>query len=284
MNDDEITALLDHAIGPGPTGPDLDVVLRAGERAAQRRRATVAALAAVVVIVGAGAVAATGAGGSRADQAPVVQPTPTEPGPPLTTETTGLDDFLETGDLAELRPGGLLRLRPGVEVVRWVDNPMDLDPPAYSMALWLRYQRVETWHLLDSDGDGGGRVLAGAQSDYGPVGPPGSPTFDQWLASEVERRVGLELRGDPLMGPDGSLIDIRPDGSLDLAPGVELRRRIDGPGPAISVAIVHDGRELWVTFEPNAGETDYRDGASAFFDYADEFDMTFEQFAAGKSQ
>jgi hypothetical protein len=107
-------------------------------------------------------------------------------------------------------------------------------------------------------GDPQGAPLAGEPSGTttGAATPSPSPT--------AEEPAGIEVVRDPKAGMLGMAVDLRPDGTLHVAPGVQVVRIVDNPyhrkAPAISAAVVYrqDGTTFWYV-----GYVDRRSGGGS---------------------
>lgn len=174
--DTDLAGRLDRSIGTAPDGPDaLAGVLAEGHRVVRRRRiaGSVASAAAVVVVVG-GAALATGGSSDRAAP-PVADPPAASPSvatdsasaspSPTPTATWAWGEDLAAYDFAR----GEVVTRPDATVLRRIDNPYDLVPPAGSSALEMTSGAgVRFWYAFSWDDGGGGSASTRADQADGP--------------------------------------------------------------------------------------------------------------------
>lgn len=191
LDDGELRALLDASFGDGPAHPPLDGTLSAGHRALRRRRTTWAggAGAAVVALVcGAAVLAGDGLTGGTdplppASEAPTGTPSSSGPtsGPAaVPTSTTGVQvrtAELGENDVARIAAAGVLEVDPEATVLETIDDPYDLDDPAWSVALAYEL-RGETRYLLIT-------TFADETVNGLPLGP--RPGFADWVERAVAR-------------------------------------------------------------------------------------------------
>lgn len=118
--------------------------------------------------------------------------------------------------LATLSTNDGLRVRPGVEVVERVENPLERKSPNTSVGLALRKDGVTTWLLLDAWSKGhGSSTSSELESESGWL------RFDQWLTDAVSAIRGIDSVG--LVAIDGAG-HLTPDD-----PGVEILEQVADP-------------------------------------------------------
>ena len=77
-----------------------------------------------------------------------------------------------------LTEDGELAAGAAVELLKKIDNPMELDPPSYSIALDLLISGEHQWMFMTTGPDSGG----GAGQ---PVGEHPDQTFEEWVDDQV---------------------------------------------------------------------------------------------------
>lgn len=180
---------IERSFGDGPAHRPVDDRLQAGRRAVRRRRATTAVAAlAVVAVVGASYSVVEGVGGDGAGSVASQGEAGEDPN----------DEMFMEGQLATYDAGEIV-IRPGVQVVRKVENPLGFTPPDTSVGLVLEYRGETTWMLMDWSTDGrtagGGATSEVAGRDFS--------AFDLWLDHQV-RFYKSNGRGLELVAFDGS--------------------------------------------------------------------------------
>jgi hypothetical protein len=258
---------LDRAIGDGPDHRPLEATLRSGRRALRvRRTVTAAAMVAVVAGIGTTWSVVQDAAPRRAEVADGSY-TPT-PGPPVTLSDDY--DFAPGDPAAALTPDGLA-LRPAARVVAHVENPMEVEAPAQSLGLVVRYDGTTQWLLLSQERDGTtprNGLARRTEADDEP-----GVSFEEWLADAVADQ-RAEPRPDPGVLPADYVA-----GQVRLAPGVELVRRVEDPLPptgaagfdSVGLVLDVDGVETWVLLQTDDG------GGFGVFDEASR-DQTFDEW------
>ena len=222
---------IERSFGDGPAHRPVEDRLTAGKRVVRRRRATTAAAAlAVVAVVGASYSVAEGVDGDGAGAVASQREAGEDPN----------DEMFADGQLATYDAGEIV-IRPGVQVVRTVENPMGLTPPATSVGLVLEYRGETTWTLMDWQMDGK-TAGSGTTSD---VAGTSFSTFDLWLDDAVAL-----WAGEPTL----ALVRFDADGSLSPLDGVELLeqraepampRSFAAPREETAVARVTWNGDLW---------------------------------------
>ncbi len=190
---------IERSFGDGPAHRPVEDRLQAGRQVVRRRRATTAAAAlAVVAVLGTSYSVIAAADGDGAGTVASQRDPGGDPN----------DEMFMDGQLATYDAGKIV-IRPGVQVVRRVENPMGLIPPATSVGLVLEYRGETTWMLLDWQMDG---KTAGSGTTADEAGSNFS-TFDLWLDDAVAL-----WTGEPTL----ALVRFDADGSLRPLEGVEL--------------------------------------------------------------
>jgi hypothetical protein len=212
---------IERSIGTEPDHRPIDELVATGHRRLRRRRVLTATAALAMVAAVGTTYAATQAGEPVGDGPQVAtEPTPSDPAD---------EDSLDAGVPAALGADGL-RLAPGAEVIRRVENPLGLEPPGTSLGLVVEYRGRTTWLLLDWQRNGGGALYDEAGRTF--------PTFDLWLEDAVAMQ-----NGEPTL----ALVEFRPDGSLRPAEdGVRVLDQQQDPampdsfaGPNATTAVAH---------------------------------------------
>lgn len=270
LDDDDLRALLDASFGDGPAHRPLDGTLRDGHRAVRRRRAAaVGGVLAVVLAVGGTGLALSGDGPSRADDGVPPATQAPEPTPDVSFRVSA---DVGRRELARIVAPGEVEVWRGAEVVRHIDNPAELAPPGWSVALAVRVRGDIVYRYVDTQGNG----MEGGGSE-------GVEGFDAWVAESMGVQEGSSA--DPMQSPEGEdLVRYGEDGELVLLEGVTLLERVDGPRPrSAAVAVEYDGRVRWIATWTVAGDNGPNDTQTGFF--ADESpELTFAGFAAAWQQ
>lgn len=99
---------------------------------------------------------------------------------------------------------------------------------------------------------------AGALVALGGGGRPGAelaPAVDPGPTETTQQPDPTAEPDDPLGEPGEPLVELRADGTLDLAPGVEVLERIDNPAGqplpnrSVAVSFSYEGRERWAVLQ-----------------------------------
>lgn len=228
---------IDRSFGDGPpaTDPttgsrtDTATVVRLGQRALRRRRAAVAtAAAACCLVVGGAAWSALGTSTSSTGQGPAGQPTSTASDTPTDAPTAPDAPPVETRPAGDPELGkqvlvyggdGTYLVREGTEVLEYLENPLDLRPPAHSAAFALRVDGSEVWALAEGSRTGSGIITVPARESL--------PTLAMW----VDDQVALQ-EGEPTL----ALVHFASASKLAPEPGVEILRQEPDPDVGTSFA------------------------------------------------
>lgn len=243
----DLSGRLDAAIGVAPTafGPDRTVaVVVAGRRARTRHRAVVGTAALGVVLLVGGGLALGAAGGDRASTGPTVATDPpasarrasTSPSPD--PGQAAAEPGLLPGERVALTLDGRLLVRPGVEVLQRVRDPLGSTPPAHSLGLAVRDGDTTYWYLLDSDG----RTGTGSSSDEA---RRALPTLRDWLHDQAAVRSGQPALALVRFTADGRLAPRDGVRLVQQRTGVRLGNDFAGPDDPTAVAEVHWRGATW---------------------------------------
>ena len=194
---------IERSFGDGPEHQPIEELVVAGRRRVRRRQAVgvVAAFATAAVLATTYAVTAPGGGGTGGPQI-ASDPSPT-PDADVTRETdpdTAVTSEMTMGSGAErvtLTEDGDLAAGGAVELLRKIDNPMELDPPSYSIAVDVRISGEHQWMFMVTGPDSGG----GAGQ---PVREHPDQTFEEWVEDQV-----AAAEDDSGLDDDG--VDVSPD-------------------------------------------------------------------------
>jgi hypothetical protein len=119
---------------------------------------------------------------------------------------------------------GRLVLRDGVTILRRVDNPMGLEPPAQSVGLALDDRGRKIWMLLQTDPSGSSSTREDAGKRFA--------TFDQWLQATCEDQRSANT--DPVQ------VATALHGELTVARGVEVLEKVVAPAAAAAYGPVDE--------------------------------------------
>jgi hypothetical protein len=251
--DVELREALDHGFGHEPPHRPVVDRLEAGHHAVRRRRlAGMVVAVACATAVGIGAATLSGAG----DQAPQVADTqkPSDPNP-------SVDDVWD-GELARYDDTGHVELRPGVTVLRRIDEPYgDSSETRHSVALALEFQGAESWLMLTWEESADGSSASGSGAGAFPEG-----SFDEWVEQNVSANED-DSAGYIRFAEDGSLVSSHGVEILDQVHPVELKDVVVGEG-ATAAALLQgpDGKKWYVLVreaeEPRVTAVPFRTGGT----------------------
>lgn len=260
MTDDasiDIAERIDRSFGDGPAAPPLDALLGQGHRALRRRRMSVAGAGlAAAVVMGGVVLWSTGDGGTGADRPFVDEPTSQAPTPdpdPWQVVPAG-DPAIEGTELVGWDNDGRLKVREGVTVLHYADNPLGFKAPDRSAAMAVSVDGAETWLVTQFNVDAEGTMSSGTASEEA---RRSFPTFELWLDDQVAM-----AHGDPTLslvrfGPDG-LLETRDDDVtlIQQRADPDLGPTFAGPDDVTAVAEVRWGEERWYVLARQVGNHD----------------------------
>lgn len=233
-----LTEELDRSFDIGPEHRPIEERLVAGRRLVRRRRVAASAAAlAIAAVLGTVGFALGDGNGTSADSSMATQ----QPDDP---------EYMPGQHVRLDRDRGLLT-RPGVQVVREVDNPEGLTPPENSLGLVYTFEGKTYWGLLETYGSATPAAYGSATREAYEA----FPTFDYWLADVVAMRKGEETlalvrfgEGETLLPREGVEI-IRQTGDLSM-----MRRSFAGPNALTAVAEVTYRGERWYVLSRKIGD------------------------------
>lgn len=248
----DIESRIDSSFGDGPAAPSLDLLLAEGHRALRRRRmVTGVAGLAVAIVVGGSALAVNGNGNEPDARSPyVTEPTTQTPDPDPWQVVPASNPAIEGTELVGWDNDGGLLVRQGVQVLEYVDNPLEKSAPDRSAGLAVRVDGAEKWLITDYEVDAGGGRSSGTSSEEARLS---FPTFALWLDDQMAMR-----HGEPTL----ALVRFGDDGLLEPLAGVTLIRQLADPdiGPAFAdegeetaVAEVRWEGERWYVLARKSG-------------------------------
>jgi hypothetical protein len=260
MTDDhtgiDIAERIDRSFGDGPAAPPLDALVGLGHRALRRRRLSLAGagLAATVAIGGVLWSVGDGDVGRGADPSFVDEPTSQAPQPDLWQVVPASDPDIEGTELVGWDDDGGLKVREGVTVLRFSDNPLGFKAPDNSAALAVSVDGGETWLVTQYNADAQGMRSTGTASEDARTS---FPTFELWLDDQV-----AVAHGDPTL----ALVRFAPDGRLEARDDdvtlIQQRAHPDlgptfaGPDDLTAVAEVRWGEKRWYVLARRIGDHD----------------------------
>ena len=224
---------IDRSFGDGPPVDDTPVVLDLGQRALRRRRLTVAVGTAVCcLVVGGVAWSTTGSSGPSSDREVAIQlsgdPTQEASGEPPSQYRAADDPDLGNADVG-YGDDGVFLVRQGIEVIEYVENPLELEPPEVFRRVRPRRGRRRGWALVSGGPGGGASSTFPARQSF--------PNLGLWLDDQVAMQ-----QGEPTL----ALVNFGQGAELVAEPGVEIVRQQADPRhrPACSPAgrAAHGGR------------------------------------------
>jgi hypothetical protein len=182
---------IEQSFGDGPAHRPIEELVATGRRRVRRRRAAGvgAALATVAVLGATYAVTAPGSGGSGAPPIASDPSGSTGVTPGEISRTTG--GSMSMGDATEevtLTEDGRLVIGADVKVLDRVDNPKQVNPPEYSIAVDVTIDGERQWMFLTAGPDSGSGA---AQS----VGDHPGQKFRDWVHEWAEARIGSPVGG-----------------------------------------------------------------------------------------
>jgi hypothetical protein len=220
--DIDIRDEIERSFGDGPPVDDTPI-LGLGQRALRRRRLTVAVGTAVCcVVVGGAAWSTTGSSGPSSGGEVAIQPSgdPTQAAagePPVEYREADDPDLGNT----EVAYGGdgVFLVRQGVEVLEYVENPLELEPPRYSAGFALDMDGDEVWALVSGGPRDGASSTFPARQSF--------PNLGLWLDDQVAMQ-----QGEPTL----ALVNFGQGSELVAEPGVEIVRQQADPdiGPSFA--------------------------------------------------
>ena len=178
---------IEQSFGSGPEHRPVEELVAAGRRRLRRRRvAEVVAAVAVVGVVGSTYAAVAPDGGGARDT------------PPIAVDPTEAGDGSPAGVRPEevrLTDDGRLLTGEDVEVLDRVDNPAQVSPPEYSVAVDVSIDGEHQWMFLTT---GPGSGAGGAQL----VDEEADQTFREWVAEWADSEMGAPVEGSDA-SPEG---------------------------------------------------------------------------------
>ncbi|MEO9322659.1 hypothetical protein ABFT23_04160 [Nocardioides sp. C4-1] len=289
MNDTDLFAALNRAIGTGPAIAPPEHRVTAGRRALLRLRLITAAGALAVLVAAGGTLLAVTGDDGGPSTAPVATdgttPTPTPSTSPSPTPSEAPESArpADGADL-ELTADGELLVAEGVEVLQRIDNPLGLEAPDRSVAVAYTRDGAETWALLDHVRGAGGSSSGGTSSD---PARKAFATLEQWIADQVAIREDTPTSTYVAFAGGGERLRPRPGVTmLAQTSDVDLPD-FAGPGDDTAAAMVRDPDGVrWFVLARRTGgaPADYLTVAgevggpdlAAFLDYA------AEQYGSGE--
>jgi hypothetical protein len=282
----DIAERIDRSFGDGPAAPSLEDLLGRGRRALRRRRlVTTGAGIAAAVLVGSGVLWSAGDGGSGADRSFVDEPTTSQSAEPDPWQVVPASDpDIEGTELVGWDDEGRLKVREGVTVLQYADNPLGFRAPDSSAALAVSVDGAETWLVTQFNADRTGAMSSsGTSSEEARLS---FPTFELWLDDQVAM-----AHGDPTL----ALVRFAPDGRLETRDDdvtlIQQRAHPDlgptfaGPDDLTAVAEVRWGEKRWYVLARRIGDSDpeyFPTAASVSAPTLDEFiDYAREAYASG---
>lgn len=252
----DIAERIDRSFGDGPAAPPLVDLLGQGRRALRRRRlVTAGAGLAAAVLVGSGVLWSAGDGGAGADRSFVDEPTTSQTAEPDPWQVVPASDpDIEGTELVGWDDDGRLKVREGVTVLHYTDNPLGFRAPDRSAALAVSVGGEETWLVTQYNANAEGQQSSGTSSEEARLS---FPTFELWLEDQV-----AIAHGDPTLAlvrfaPDGRLEARDDDVTLiDQRTHPDLGQTFAGPDDLTAVAEVRWGEKRWYVLARRIGDSD----------------------------
>ncbi|GAA4816713.1 hypothetical protein ACFQ0K_08225 [Nocardioides caeni] len=244
-----------------PPAPLPGAYVAAGRRHLRRRRLAtgggalgVAAVIATIALLGSG-----GTPQGAPDRTPVVdspsaEEDSTAAAKPVDDPATRVREWLSPGQVLGYDGEGRLVVRPGWEVVRRVDNPLERTAPAGSLGAVVTNGEKTFWYLLDFDADSNG-------ASWDPVGKAYA-RLEDWLTSQVDLARSSESEQGDDDSQEGQAVWVEFEPGTDRLIGVNGARIVDQrldpaipgfaePGERTAAAeVVRDGRTWFVLVRP----------------------------------
>ncbi|MBF4161319.1 hypothetical protein [Nocardioides acrostichi] len=234
---------IDASFGVGPTLPDAAQRVALGRRTQRRRRVAAAAGGLGVAAVLGVTFALTGPGGStRADDLVATSPASASASPSTSSSPSDAPaGGWEDGEQVRYRDGDL-EVRPGVTVVRTIENPYARTAPALSRAYVLEEDGQRSWLIADADDTGD----LGYQASV----PMPHRTFAEWVDQQAEGENASRFPATMRLADDGSVVPRTGVTVVQRADGVDLALAETGDttGAAIVTVASKPGRDYFVVW------------------------------------